>query len=942
MLKLSANLHRQEPFRASGHGKGEQPQEQKKQRIRCLLAAIKESGRSRNLESGRRCHSAALEHGDDSNVYVASSLVDMYGKCGSMADARKIFDRMQRPDVVSLTSLVLGYAENGEAQEALRLFQLMKGGCEPNARTFVAGLKACSSLAAREEAKVRGSEIVKVVSLERGREIHSQASKFGFDTDVFVCNTLIDMYSKCGSMVDARNVFDTMQRDTISWNVLMLGYVGSKDGEAALRLLSAMKAENKHFPDNRTFVAAAKACTALAIKEDGRELNGRIVKVRSLESANAVHSQAKSAGYESNIFVANTLVDTYAKCGSMVDARRVFEAIAQQRDVISWTALILGYAENGQGSVALDLFEAMQAYGCAPNALTYVATLKACSSLASRETEPRAKMVLLEKTMAIHSRAARAKHDSDNFIANTLVDAYAKCGSLPDSQRVFDRISRRDVVSWTALILGHAESDHPQVALELFSGLEDCYVNSLTFVAALKACTNQAAREEGRGIGGKLVKMRSLETAFWIHQQAANKSCDLDVVLGNTLLDLYANCGSLPDARRLFDRLPARSVVSWNAMMLGYAENKEAESALELFSLMEKSCQPTSRTFVAALKACAVLAEAEEGRELEGKVAKMCALEKGIAVHLRASSYGFQWDLFVANSLVDMYAKCGSMVDSRRVFDGMRRHDVVSWNSLISGYADNDQGEAALELFVPMELEGCAHDSRTFLASLKACGCVGALDIGRTLHGKIRELGLDSDVVIATSLVDFYGKCGSMVDAEQVFSSIVTKDIVAWNALLTGYSRQGDTEALFQAFDRMMASRPRVRPDGVTFLCVLTACSHSGLVEQGKRYFEAMKSIHGLDPGMEHYHCLVDILGRSNRLEEAVAMVKEMPVVANIVSWTTVLSACQKWKNIEVAKVAFDALLELDEEQPAARVLMANIYGSVGMWDAKARVLQEA
>ncbi|EFJ38236.1 hypothetical protein SELMODRAFT_73641 [Selaginella moellendorffii] len=461
----------------------------------------------------------------------------------------------------------------------------------------------------------------------------------------------------------------------------------------------------------------------------------------------------------------------YGKCGSMADARKIFDRM-QRPDVVSLTSLVLGYAENGEAQEALRLFQLMKG-GCEPNARTFVAGLKACSSLAAREEA--------KKTMAIHSRAARAKHDSDNFIANTLVDAYAKCGSLPDSQRVFDRISRRDVVSWTALILGHAESDHPQVALELFSGLEDCYVNSLTF-----------------------------------------------------------------------------------------------------------------------------------------------------------------WDLFVANSLVDMYAKCGSMVDSRRVFDGMRRHDVVSWNSLISGYADNDQGEAALELFVPMELEGCAHDSRTFLASLKACGCVGALDIGRTLHGKIRELGLDSDVVIATSLVDFYGKCGSMVDAEQVFSSIVTKDIVAWNALLTGYSRQGDTEALFQAFDRMMASRPRVRPDGVTFLCVLTACSHSGLVEQGKRYFEAMKSIHGLDPGMEHYHCLVDILGRSNRLEEAVAMVKEMPVVANIVSWTTVLSACQKWKNIEVAKVAFDALLELDEEQPAARVLMANIYGSVGMWDAKARVLQEA
>ncbi|XP_024520331.1 pentatricopeptide repeat-containing protein At4g04370-like isoform X1 [Selaginella moellendorffii] len=786
--------------------------------------------------------------------------------------------------------------------------------------SLVAALKACT-----------GSR-----NWARGMKLHAVAVENGKDSNIFVASSLVGMYSKCGRMEDARKVFDGMQkRDAVSWNTVILGYAENGDGETALELFEKMQAEDHLSPDSWTIVSALKACSSLAAAERSREVFGELVKIQTLEKGMAVHSLALKNRCDSDRFVASGLVDMYSKCGSLSSARAVFDGFSD-KDVALWNAMILGYAENGSGDLGLKLFVELIESDVEPNARTFVAALKACTDLAATEQSRKfdgtlVKAKALEEGLALHSRAVEKQLEADIFVSNMLVDVYAKCGSMALSRGVFDRMRTHDVISWTALLSGYCDNGEEEEALELISRmLQDpgrCSPNARTFVAAFKACANLAAKEDAQVVAGKLVKMVSLERGTALHVEAAKSGFASDLFVSNTLIDMYAKCGALEAGRSVFERMKIRAPASYNALMLGYVDSGEAEEALALFERM--SCEPDARTYVAALKACTILASREQGKEISGKLVKAESLGKARGLFDRAVKGGFFPDLFVANTLIDVFAKCGDLEEARRIFYSMKQRDVVSWNVLMLGLAERDQGKLALELFEEMKSQAqCDPDSRTYVAALKACASVGALEMGRALHEVIRELGLDeSDGILATSLVDFYSRCGSMSEAREVFDSIkAPKDVVAWNSLLAGYGRQGGgdnaTGTMLDVFSQM---RERgVKPVGITYLCLLTACSHAGLIDEAQRLFDEMWSKNGIKPGLEHYHCLIDALGRANRIEEALAMADRMPHAANCVTWTMILSACHKWKNSRVGRIAFDALQRLDCKESAAYVLMGN------------------
>ncbi|XP_024541013.1 pentatricopeptide repeat-containing protein At4g33170-like [Selaginella moellendorffii] len=352
------------------------------------LAALKSCSRARDVESGRQIHANARESGVDSDSHVASSLVAMYMKCGSVVEAQQAFDRIPRPDAVCWNALISGYAENGEAEVALQLFRSMQQCCGANPRTFAAALAACSTLAAAEEGRKVDGRMVKVFSLQRGMEVHRQAeAAMGIDAihrNVYVGNALIDMYVKCRSMVRAQEVFDRMKtRDVVSWNVLMLGYAQSGENEElALEMFTKMVSSRGCQLDSWSVVAALKACSNLAAKEEARNAQE---KLRFLVTGVAIHDTAERLGCDSNIFVANALLNMYANCGSMVDARRVFDKM-QRWDVVSWNTIILGYAENDEGKMALQLFgDLLHSRCCVQDRLTLVAALKACCTLSTQE-----------------------------------------------------------------------------------------------------------------------------------------------------------------------------------------------------------------------------------------------------------------------------------------------------------------------------------------------------------------------------------------------------------------------------------------------------------------------------------------------------------------------------------------------------------------------------
>ncbi|XP_024540298.1 pentatricopeptide repeat-containing protein At4g39530-like isoform X1 [Selaginella moellendorffii] len=902
-----------------------------------LIAWIKECGGARDLERGRRIHQEVIRSGHGSDRVVLNSLVSMYGKCGSLDDAIQVFNAMGKKnrDVVSWNCLMLGYAEIGDGEACLGLLGGMReDGIRPNGRSFVAGIKACSAKGGYCRDK---GQMVSLRSLEIGMALHSQARESGFESDIFVAATLVDMYVKCGSLVDARGVFERAPfHNTVLWNALVMGYVENGESELALELLPYMKREGCD-PDARTFVAALKACGSFATTEEDDDLGGN--RIRYLERGMALHSQALGLD-SSDIFVASALIDMYGKYGSLLDARRVFDRIEISRhDVVSWTALIMACVENREGGLALELFEHMKASSCAPNSRSFVAALKACTSLAAIE-EPRqglegkfVKIKTLQRGASLHAEAAGRGCEVDIFVANTLLEMYTVCGSMLEARRVFDRTNDRDVTSWNSMILGYVENGQDELALELIDLMEkkrECLPNDLTFVAALKACSSLAIKETGQKICGKIVKLNSLVKGFDIHSKIISKSscCDSLSYTTNALIDMYTKCGSLVDARRVFDRVVSQDVVSWNVLLLGYCENGEESLTLQLFQAMLGAgwcCKPDFRTFCAAFKACSCLAAKETGQELAGKVVKVESLRKARMLHSQARSFGIGLKAYVASSLVDMLAKCGSMDDSRGVFDRVPVHDTFSWTALMLGYAESGDGDRAMELY--SQSRPPEQDAQTFIALLK---CVGVLESGKIIHGDMCRAGLEDGAVLEATLVDVYGKWGSMDDAQRVFDALsAAKDkLVSWNALLGGYARQGDTKNALRLFEEMQEQG--LEPDSVTFLSVLTACSHAGLAETGKRYFETMQLKHGIEPGMSHYHCMVDVLGRANRVEEAVQLVKSMPFKANAVTWRTVLSACRKWRHEVTGKLAFQSVLETDCGDSSAYVLMANIYNESG------------
>ncbi|XP_024527508.1 putative pentatricopeptide repeat-containing protein At3g23330 isoform X1 [Selaginella moellendorffii] len=381
---------------------------------------------------------------------------------------------------------------------------------------------------------------------------------------------------------------------------------------------------------------------------------------------------------------------------------------------------------------------------------------------------------------------------------------------------------------------------------------------------------------------------------------------------------MYAKCKSMDEARKVFDAIDRPDVVSYTALISGYADSDQEEAALELFTRMVSkpgSCEPNHLTFVAALKACSNLATRNSD--------KMGSLEKGVVLHARAAATRNLRHIYVGNSLVDMYSKCGSMVDARKVFDRMEEHDVVSWTSLLLGYAENSDNRLAVELFGCMKARvHCpSPNARACVPALVACGNLADLEAGKIIHAGICRSGLEDDEFVAASLVGFYGKCGDMTDAHLNFDGLLEKpDLATWSSLITGYSRQGSSDRVLDLFGQMKDTG--VKADGVIFLAILTACTHAGLVETGKSYFRAMVAEFGITPGIQHYCCMVDLLGRSNRLEEAWSLAKTMPMEADAAVWRALLSACQKWRNATIGRAAFESLAESKSEY----VLMANIY----------------
>ncbi|KAH7420584.1 hypothetical protein KP509_13G013300 [Ceratopteris richardii] len=675
-----------------------------------------------------------------------------------------------------------------------------------------------------------------------GRLVHNEIMNGVVELDAVLGSTLVDMYAKCGDMEDAQATFDDMpHRNAVTWNVMILGYVQHGHGYMALQLFSKMQYDNTMKPEKVTFVCALKACACIGAAIEGRMLHDQIIR-RSLEEEDLLE---------------NTIIDMYAKCGMVDEAANVFSRVYKQ-EVVSWNSLMGAYTQQGQALEALKLFQSMQIVGVLPDTVTFSSILKACAT-----TE------LLEFGQLIHDWIVQLSIEADVVIGSALIDMYCKCRHVNEGHKVFEKLHSANVVSWNAVISGYVQIQHDHKALELFQQMLHRGVdpNDVTYSSILKACSN----------------LSNLEAARVAHDRVVRGGLE-DAILVCALVDTYAKCGSIREAHWVFNRTSNHSTAAWAALIGGHVQNNKALCALELFERMEEEdIKPDKVTFLSALKAPTMLG----------------AINEGMLLHDRLLRDGYGSDVALGNTLVDMYAKCGRLDDACRVFDRLTIKDVVSWGALITGYTQQDNGFAALELYQRMETEGNNPESATLLSLLKACGTVGAFEQGKIVHEKLVRQAFDDDSVVGNALVDMYAKCGRMRDAIEVMERLFHKDRISWNALISGYAMQGNFDcALLYLRDMQQHG---LEPDSYSYTSIIDACSHAGDSHTCLALLRGMTKQHFMNLNLEEFNCIVDALGRSGLLDNAKELLQSLPCPPEDIGWMSLLTSFRTHGSLFVA-----------------------------------------
>lgn len=419
------------------------------------------------------------------------------------------------------------------------------------------------------------------------------------------------------------------------------------------------------------------------------------------------------------------------------------------------------------------------------------------------------------------------------------------------------------------------------------------------------------------------------------------------------MLSGYAKLGMVKPARRLFDKMPERDVVSWNTMVVAYAQSGCCNEALMFYlDFRRLSIGFSEFSFAGVLTVCVKLKELRLTRQVQCQVL--------IA--------GFLSNVVVSSSAVDAYAKCGEMSDARKLFDEMAVRDVlawttlvsgyakwgdmqaarelfdempeknpVSWTALIAGYARNSMGHKALELFTKMMLFRIRPDQFTFSSCLCACASIASLKFGKQIHAYLIRTGFKPNTIVVSSLIDMYSKSGSLGNGKRVFDMTGNKqNYVLWNTMLSALAQHGHGEAATKMYDDMV--RSGVKPDRITFVVILNACSHSGLIEEGLMYFQSMTCDHGIVPDQEHYACLTDLLGRAGRFDELMNHLEKMPCKADGLVWNALLGVCTIHGNLELGGKAAEKLIELEPQSSAAYVFLSSIFSALGRWESVEKV----
>ncbi|MED6120603.1 hypothetical protein PIB30_022261 [Stylosanthes scabra] len=626
-------------------------------------------------------------------------------------------------------------------------------------------------------------------------------------------------------------------------------------------------------------LSALRKCSTVTSLREARQLHALIVTTTTLLS------------YKSP-FIYNNIISMYLRCGSLRDSHKLFDKMPH-RTLVSYNALLSAYSRLPDHAVsALKLYIRMGFMAIRPSSTTFTCLLQASSLLKDWWVGS-----------LLHAQGVKFGFLSNNCVQTSLLNMYSNCGDLGSAETVFGNMGNTDDVAWNSLIIGYLKNDKTREGLSLLlTMLRDGFVpTQFTYSMVLSACSRLKDYQYGRMIHGHLI--------------VRNVSCDLH--MQNALLDMYCNAGNIQTADKIFCGMENPDLVSWNSMIAGYSENEDGKKAMSLFVWLQELCfpKPDDYTYAGVISATRAFPCSSYGKPLHAQVIKA----------------GLERSVFVGSTLVSMYFKNCEIEAAQRVFDSISGKDVVLWTEIIIGYSKTTDGMSAVRCFSEMFHKAACIDDYVLSAVLSACADLAILRQGEMVHCYAVKLGYGVEMSVSGSLIDMYAKNGCLEDAYCVFSLVSDPDLKCWNSMLGGYSRHGMVEEAFKLFEEILEQG--FIPDQVTFLSLLSACSHCRLVEQGKFLWNYMNSI-ALVPGPKHYSCMVSLLSRAALLEEAEEVIIKSPYIEDKLElWRTLLSACVINKNFKVGVHAAEEVLRLDANDGPTLVLLSNLYASVGQWD---------
>ncbi|XP_024157656.1 pentatricopeptide repeat-containing protein At4g20770 [Rosa chinensis] len=712
----------------------------------------------------------------------------------------------------------------------------------------------------------------------------------GLYFDTFLSNRLIELYSKCGHLGYAHQVFDKMpkpdvyswnavlgcyckagrlgdaeelflkmpERNVVSWNTLISTLARNGQEEEAVGVYEAMVSEGL-VPTHFTLASVFSACGGLLDVEKGRKCHGVVAKI----------------GLEENVYVGNALLCMYAKCGVMRDAMQVFGDMAEPNEV-TFTAMMGGLKQTDRVAEALEMFRLMCRKGVRVDSVSLSSMLGVCAKGCGESGVYDYSDGIQSNVngQQIHALTVKLGFEGDLHLNNSLLDMYAKSADMKSAEKVFASIPEVSVVSWNVMITGYGLIFQSQKAIEYLRRMQSWGFepDEVTYINLLAACVKS---------------------------------------------------GDIKSGRQMFDNISCPNVISWNAILSGYFQNEDHTEVIKLFREMQfRGVQPDRTTLAIALSSSAAMGILEAGEE----------------IHAASHKAAFDTDIYVASALIGMYSKCGKTEMAKHIFHNMQELDVVCWNSMIAGLSLNSQDEEAFTYFKQMRQHEMLPSQFSYATILSCCAKLASSFQGKQVHAQITKDGYVSDVFVGSALIGMYCKCGDVDGARNFFDMMSSKSTVTWNEMIHGYAQNGRGDEAVLLYWDMIASAER--PDAITFVAVLTACSHSGLVDAGIEIFNSMGHKHGVEPVLDHYTCIIDSLGRAGRFQEAEVLLDDMPYKDDPVIWEVLLSSCRVHANVSLAKRAADELIRLDPYNSAPYVLLANIYSSLGRWD-EARAVRD-